>query len=127
MTAFAYYFVIICMLGMGIIGLFAPNILLSFFGTEANTKEIRNEIRSVYGTFGIGWAIILLSLPALSLDQSIKTGILIAMALNIGFMACGRMIGLLWEPIGKWPTAFFIMELMIVLSLYINFSGNLYY
>ncbi len=48
------------MAGMGVVAVVKPKYVFRYFGVDAATPEIRNEIRAVYGGFGIAMAAILL-------------------------------------------------------------------
>src|SRR5439155_26957287 len=51
-------------LGMGLVGLAAPERIAATFGTPALSGEGRNEVRAVYGGFGVADGALLLAAPA---------------------------------------------------------------
>ena len=96
--------------GMGTVALVNPNYVFHYFGIEAATPEIRNEIRAVYGGFGVALAALLL-LGAAWPDHAVGIRLTVAVAL-LG-MAAGRMLGFCVERCGRWPWVFGCVELAL--------------
>lgn len=95
---------------MGLVALARPRLVLDQFGVDAGTVEGRNEVRAVYGGFGLAIAV-LLAVAALG-DVGGRDGILIAVGVALAGMACGRLIGALAErPSGVYPVwVYFAIE-----------------
>lgn len=102
--------------GMGLVALLQPERVLAFFGTRQLTRDGRNEVRAVYGGFGMAVAMLLLC--TLSLLPAERDGILLAIAVALLGMAAGRVISTLFDgPPGRWPLVFFAVELMLAAML----------
>lgn len=87
-----------------------PNNVFRYFGIAAATPEIRNEIRAVYGGFGIALAALLVigvTLPAYA------PGIRLTVAVALLGMAAGRILGFCLERCGRWPWLFGAGELAL--------------
>ncbi len=79
----AFFFV------MGGFALARPERILAYFGTPRLTRDGRNEVRAVYGGFGVAIGLILLAtlwLPAL------REGILVTVGVALAGMALGRIL-----------------------------------
>lgn len=74
---------------MGAVALVRPEQVVVYFGTSTLTRDGRNEVRAVYGGFGI--AVALLLLATLWLPQ-IRAGILVAVGVALLGMAVGRLV-----------------------------------
>jgi hypothetical protein len=100
---------------MGIAALVQPERILRTFGIASLTTAARNEVRAVYGGFGIAIAWLLLA----SLEHaSVKTGVLLAVAIALLGMAAGRVISaLLDRAIGRYPLLFLLVELALAAML----------
>jgi Domain of unknown function (DUF4345) len=96
--------------GMGALALARPRDVLIQFGVAAETVEGRNEVRAVYGGFGLAVAA-LLSVAALG-DPSTGEGILVAVAFALAGMAGGRLVSAALErPRGVYPVwAYLLVE-----------------
>jgi hypothetical protein len=91
--------------GMGVYGLAAPAALVRPFGFEAAGPNARGEVRAVYGGFGLAMAGMLV---AAAVDDGIRRGAVIAVAVALAGMAGGRLIGFLVErPRGLYPNWFY--------------------
>ena len=87
---------------MAILALLRPAVVLAQFGVDAATADSRNEVRAVYGGFGIAVAV-LLAVAALG-DPSAKEGIAVAIAFALVGMAAGRLVSAAIEaPNGLYP------------------------
>lgn len=101
--------------GMGAVALARPEGIVGYFGTSELTADGRNEVRAVYGGFGIAVAALLaftLTAPALA------TGILATIAVSLTGMAAGRIVSRLIDgAIGFYPALFFFVELGLAAAL----------
>jgi Domain of unknown function (DUF4345) len=82
---------------MALGALLRPRTVLAQFGVDAGTVESRNEVRAVYGGFGLAVAT-LLTIAAVG-DPSTAEGIFVAVAIALAGMAGGRIVG----AIAEWP------------------------
>ncbi|WP_345443234.1 DUF4345 family protein [Actinoallomurus vinaceus] len=93
--------------GMGVYGLIAPAALLAPFGTLVRSADGRNEVRAVYGGYGVAVA---LTLVLALLDDGLRAGLVTAVALALAGMAAGRIISFAAErPAGFFPTVFYLL------------------
>lgn len=76
-------------LGMGVFALWRPALLLGLFGTAVTTSDGRNEVRAVYGGYGVAMGILLAGSLAM---PTFRPGILIGVAIAMLGMAMGRLI-----------------------------------
>jgi Domain of unknown function (DUF4345) len=87
---------------MGLLALARPRDVLAQFGVAVETVEGRNEVRAVYGGFGLAIAGLLV-VAALG-DPSTAEGIVVATGFALLGMAAGRLLGLVRErPAGLHP------------------------
>jgi hypothetical protein len=88
---------------MGLATLARPQIIPATFGVTEATIESRNEIRAVYGGFGIAIAAVLVW--AVASDPVERDGVLIAAAVALFGMAAGRVASGVIErgPARLWP------------------------
>ncbi|GAB3984500.1 hypothetical protein GCM10029978_094350 [Actinoallomurus acanthiterrae] len=102
--------------GMGLYGLLAPTALLAPFGTLVRSADGRNEVRAVYGGFGVAVA---LTLVLALLDDGLRAGLVLAVALALAGMAGGRIISFAVErPAGFFPTVFYLLvEALLAVTL----------
>src|SRR5262245_63350210 len=92
--------VIVFFVGMGLLALVSPESISDTFGTPTLTPAGRNEVRAVYGGFGLAVAAMLvLALNA----PTLRAGVLLAVAASLAGMAAGRLVAALVER----PTAFY--------------------
>ena len=99
---------------MGIAAILKPRMVFAFFDTPAANPNIRNEIRAVYGGFGLAVAGILYWG---AIEPTLSQGIYLTVAVSLIGMAAGRFISLIWERPGKWPVVFFAVEIALALAL----------
>lgn len=95
---------------MGAAALVNPNNVFRYFGIDAATPDIRNEVRAVYGGFGIALAALLLigsTLPAYA------PGIRLTVAVALLGIATGRIVGFCLERCGRWPWLFGAVEIAL--------------
>lgn len=100
---------------MGLGAIAAPERVTSQFDIPVLSANGRNEVRAVYGGFGIAMAAMLafaFTVPAL------REGVCFTAASALGGMAAGRMLSALWDrQIGRWPAAYFGIECVGALLL----------
>ena len=84
---------------MGLGALARPRDVLAQFGVVVDTVEGRNEVRAVYGGFGLAAAAVL-AVAAIG-DPSTADGILVAVAFALVGMAGGRLVAAARERPGS--------------------------
>jgi len=99
-------------LGMGLVGLAAPERIGATFGTPALSGEGRNEVRAVYGGFGVAIGALLLAAPT--------PGVLLCVAVALAGMAGGRLVAAVLEPPRRfYPCWFyFTLEMLMAVALF---------
>ena len=108
-TVAAFFF------GMGVAALRRPTMVLAIFGTEVRHRDTLNEIRAVYGGFGVAVAGLLVYA---FFDPVLRPGLVAAVAIAVLGMAAGR----LWSAAvdrgaGFFPCLFFVVEIAIAAAL----------
>ena len=94
---------------MGVFALAWPGRVVAFVGTTALTVDGRNEVRAVYGGFGLTIATALLWGM---LSPRLAPGVFFATGLALWGMAAGRAISVVIErSAGFYPWLFFAIEL----------------
>ena len=105
----AFFFV------MGVVALRRPGGIVAYFGTTSLTRDGRNEVRAVYGGFGVAVAMLLL---ATLWFPGLRTGVLVAVAVTLGGMAAGRLLSALLDGSpGFFPLLFCGVELALASAL----------
>ena len=108
MTVFAVALVVVMAVffgGMGVYGIVAPTSLVAPFGIAAGSGDARNEVRAVYGGFGLAMACLLVSTMS---DLGSNRGMLITIGTALLGMAAGRLVACLWERPGHlYPVWFY--------------------
>jgi hypothetical protein len=96
---------------MGLYALVTPAGVLAIFGVRVETPAGRNEVRAVYGGFGLAVAAVLAVAGAGS--GEVSEGILVAVSFALVGMAAGRVVGAaLDRPRGVYPVwVMFLVEL----------------
>ena len=96
--------------GMGVAALVKPAFIWAPFGVAPTTPESRNEVRAVYGGFGLAVAVLLIG--ADSASAAFRDGVLVAVAVALAGMAAGRVLSALVEPraLFGWPGIFLLVE-----------------
>jgi hypothetical protein len=102
---------------MGVSALFSPKFVVSFVKFTPETTDARNEVRAVYGGFGVAVSILLIYA---AYSPSLKNGILLAVAVSLLGMAAGRIVSSLIERPGHWPIIFIFMESALATLLLFN-------
>ena len=101
---------------MGLMAIFAPLRVTEQFGISSLTVDGRNEVRAVYGGFGLTVAVALGL--AFTLDE-VRAGICIAIALALAGMAIGRLISAALDlHIGYWPIRYLFIEVFAAVGLF---------
>lgn len=91
--------------GMGAIALLAPERIVATFGTPGLTADGRNEVRAVYGGFGVAVGVLLLVAMG---TPVLRPGVLAAIATALAGMAGGRLVSALVErPQRFYPCWFY--------------------
>ena len=95
---------------MGAGAIARPRLVLSQFGVPVDTVDGRNEVRAVYGGFGLAIAA-LLAVAALA-DPTTADGIVLSVAVALAGMAAGRLISTAFErPAKTYPVwVYFAIE-----------------
>ncbi len=108
---------------MGLAALARPGDVLAQFGVAVATADGRNEVRAVYGGFGLAVAA-LLAVAAFG-DPSTADGIVVAIAFALVGMAAGRLLSALQErPTGIHPVwTYFAIELASAAALLVAASS----
>ena len=103
--------------GMGAAALVRPAVIWAPFGVAPTTPAARNEIRAVYGGFGIAVAIVLV--VADNASAGFRDGALVATAVALAGMAAGRIAGFVVEPrgVGRFTVLFGVIEVVLALAL----------
>ena len=116
------YAAAIMFLVMGVVTLIRPRTVSDTFGVPTITPDMRNEIRAVYGGFGVFMCGLLL---ATFQYPETRNGVLLMVAVALLGMAAGRVIGFTIErPSGKWPYLYFVGEIILgALLLYARASS----
>lgn len=94
-------------LGMGMLALIKPASIGTFFDVQFESVDSRNEVRAVYGGFGIAMS---LALVLATQYAEWRQGILVCVALALAGMATGRLQSALIERPGFWPWFYFGVE-----------------
>jgi hypothetical protein len=109
------YIAISAFLLMGAGALAKPTLVTAQFGMPDLTAAGRNEIRAVYGGFGVAMAGVLL----VALQRAdLRGGILLTLACALGGMAAGRVCSALFDRgIDRWPLRYLLLEAVLALLL----------
>jgi hypothetical protein len=100
---------------MGLVALAAPARVLAPFGVNVTTVDGRNEVRAVYGGFGVTVSALLIGART---RPALRGGVLVAVATALAGMAAGRVIGaVVDEPPGPLPWLFCAVELVLAAML----------
>lgn len=102
-------------LAMGLAALAAPARILATFGVSVATADGRNEVRAVYGGFGVAMAVILL---VALVTPRLAPGIFACLAAALGGMAGGRVVSaVLDRTAGRAPVFFGVLEAVVAVAL----------
>ncbi len=112
----AVYLVAAFFAGMGLYALSRPTDLLAMFGVSLESVEGRNEVRAVYGGFGLAVAAALVL--AQTWSAAVREGILLAVAIALAGMAAGRVVGVAVErPAGFYPVWFWLCAELVMAAV----------
>jgi hypothetical protein len=91
--------------GMGVLALVAPERIVAVFGTTSLTADGRNEVRAVYGGFGVAVSLLLVLAGG---SPALRPGAFAAIAVALLGMAAGRLVAALIErPARFYPCWFY--------------------
>ncbi|MFI7062802.1 DUF4345 domain-containing protein [Kribbella sp. NPDC050124] len=107
--------------GMGLYGLAAPAALVRPFGIQAAGPHARTEVRAVYGGFGLAVAGMLV---VAAIDADIRRGAVIAVAVALGGMAAGRLVGRVVDRPAAFYPIWFYFWVEVVLAAVLWFAVN---
>lgn len=100
---------------MGVGALVAPGSVPKLFGISPIGADMANEVRAVYGGFGCAVAALLV---LASQHSTLKTGIVVTIAISLLGMAAGRVISfVLSRTCNFYPVLFFFVELLFGMLL----------
>lgn len=105
--------------GMGILAISLPHKISALVGFPSTdlSFDARNEIRAVYGGFGIAVATVL---GICLRDETLTKGVTLAIGASLAGMAGGRVIAtILDKTIGKIPLLFFTVESSLAVMLFV--------
>lgn len=101
-----------CFALTGTFALVRPETILALVGVATLERDGRNEVRAVYGGFGIAVAALL---GAATVVDSIRLGALVSVAAALGGMIAGRLVSLVTDGLpGFYPRVFLIAEVAFV-------------
>ena len=106
-------FVTVFFAGMGLLALAAPERISAINGTPTLTPAGRNEVRAVYGGFGLAMTTILALAPFL---PEIGRGVYVAVGSALGGMAGGRLVAAIFERPGQFYPSWFYCALETVMA-----------
>ena len=101
---------------MGTVALWHPALVLGLFDVAVTTREGRNEVRAVYGGYGVAMGTLLMY----SLTSTVlRPGILVCVAVAMLGMALGRLVSF-WADGGPgfYPLLFLGIELAVCAMLF---------
>jgi hypothetical protein len=106
--------------GMGAATLVRPALAWAPFGVAPSTPAARNEVRAVYGGFGIAVAILLVVADGSA--DGFRDGVLVAIAVALAGMAAGRIVGFVVEPrsVGRFTVLFGVIEVLLAFALVVS-------
>ncbi len=100
---------------MGVTSIIAPTLTTAQFGIHELDREGRNEVRAVYGGFGLAMAGALITAALL---PDIRSGVTLGVSLTLGGMAAGRVVSALMDRgIGQKLAFYLCLELVGFLFL----------
>jgi hypothetical protein len=96
---------------MGGLALAKPGRILAPFGVQSLAVDARNEVRAVYGGFGIAVSLLLTATLWL---EAIRGGVLVAIAVALLGMAAGRVVSAAIDrTLGRYPRIFLVVEVVL--------------
>jgi len=100
--------VAIAFAGMGLVALASPRLFVRCFAGSAAHVDARNEVRAVYGGFGVVMAAALVW--SQSENSAFAEGIIACIGLALMGMALGRLVSFLAERSSWLPVCYFLIE-----------------
>jgi hypothetical protein len=110
----AVYLVALAFLAMGCTALLSPASIGRYFDVQITSVDGRNEVRAVYGGFGVAVALALVIAARVDL---LRPGIIACVSLALAGMAFGRLASALFARPGRWPWIFCAIEAIGALML----------
>lgn len=102
--------------GMGVAALIRPMLVLETFGTSLATADARNEVRAVYGGFGVAVAAVLT--VAAAGNGPLGRGIVLTVGVALASMAAGRLVSRVVErPTGFYPVWFWFCAEVVMAAM----------
>ena len=96
---------------MGLVALIKPSFVTCVFREPTIAADMRNEVRAVYGGFGLAMCLALAL--TLYLDE-LRAGILFTVSIALLGMAFGRLVSFFIESVdGKNPAIFLLVEIVL--------------
>lgn len=114
MLAALVYVVAAVFAAMGVYALIAPAGVLGTFGVALEAPDGRNEVRAVYGGFGLAVAAVLVFAAASPAPAS--AGVLLAVGVALAGMAVGRLVGIVVERPGSFYPVWFWLGAEIAMA-----------
>ena len=109
--------------GMGLLALARPPEIVERFGIDLGGPDGRNEVRAVYGGFGLAVAALLG--VAVGAEGGFRDGVLVAVAVALYGMAAGRLVSWAAErpARGSQTPLWFVVELVLGSLTLVGLSG----
>ena len=109
------YLAIAGFLAMGIGALLKPRLVTAQFDIPELSAAGRNEVRAVYGGFGVMIAVVL----GLALQQpTMRAGVLVAVAAALAGLAAGRVVSAVIDRrFDAWPLRYLVLEAVVATML----------
>lgn len=118
MSAYAGCIVGVGFFVMGAIALASPSFILGLFGVPSTPSSAANEVRAVYGGFGIMMALILF----LYNNSPLYPGIIFTITIALSGMALGRIISVVLDrKLAFIPAVCFIVEALAAAFLFYSY------
>ena len=110
------YFVAALFAFMGLGSIVLPSKTLAQFDISDLNADGRNEVRAVYGGFGLAMALLLI---AATLVPDIRFGVMLTISVALSGMAFGRILSALIDrEIGRMPLFYLVLELIVAVLLF---------
>jgi len=101
---------------MGVGSIVLPSKTLAQFGISDLNADGRNEVRAVYGGFGLATALLLITATQV---PEIRFGVMLSIGVALSGMAFGRIISALIDrEIGRIPLFYLVLELIAAVLLF---------
>ncbi len=101
---------------MGFVSIILPLRVTTQFGINNLSIDGRNEVRAVYGGFGLMMAT---SLFIALLHADLRTGICVAIGLALAGMAGGRVLSAIMDRgLGRFPLTYLLIEILGAIGIF---------